>query len=85
MIIAMPRDASKYPKRVYMEEICAELSVHRSTVVTWDNKHWLPKGLEFQRDENGWRYWTRAQLKKARKWHNRPGKRRAPRQVDQTA
>lgn len=75
MIIAMPRDTSAFPDRVYMDEICEQLEVHRSTVVTWDNKGWLPVELEFNRDENGWRYWDREQLLLARKWHNRPGKR----------
>ena len=77
----MPRDTSIYPERVYMDQICEDLKVHRSTVVTWDNKNWLPEGLEFQRDESAWRYWTPAQLEKAREWHNRPSKRRAPQRV----
>ena len=75
----MPRDTSQYQDRCYMDEICRELSVHRSTVVTWDTKGWLPDGLEFHRDENEWRYWDREQLERAREWHNRPNKRRAPR------
>ena len=78
MIIAMPRDTSMFTDRVYMDKICSELAVHRSTVVTWDTKNWLPEGLEFHRDENEWRYWTKEQLERAREWHNRPGKRRAP-------
>lgn len=78
MIIAMARDTSEYPDRVYMGDICSALTVHRSTVVTWDRNSWLPEGLEFHRDESNRRYWTRAQLKKARKWHDRPGKRSAP-------
>lgn len=73
----MPRDTSAFTDRVYMDEICTELSVHRSTVVTWDVKGWLPEGLEFQRDENGWRYWTRVQFERVREWHGRPGKRSA--------
>jgi hypothetical protein len=81
----MPRDTSQYPDRAYMDEICTDLSVHRSTVVTWDNKNWLPEGLEFKRDENGWRYWTREQLERARVWHNRPDKRSAPHRTNQTA
>lgn len=75
----MPRDTSVFPNRIYMDEICEALSVHRSTVVTWDNKNWLPEGLEFKRDENEWRYWNREQLERAREWHNRPTKRRSPR------
>jgi hypothetical protein len=78
MIIGMPRDTSKFVDRIYMDEICETLAVHRSTVVTWDTKGWLPEGLAFHRDESGWRYWTVEQLGQARKWHNRPGKRRAP-------
>ena len=70
-----------FTDRVYMDEIQTELSVHRSTVVTWDNKGWLPEGLEFHRDENQWRYWTREQFEKVREWHNRPGKRRTPRSI----
>lgn len=68
-----------FTDRVYMDEICTELAVHRSTVVTWDTKRWLPTALGFHRDENGWRYWTREQLEAGREWHNRPGKRRSPR------
>lgn len=79
MIIGMPRDTSAFPQRVYMEEIQRELSVHRSTVITWEVKGWLPDGLKFHRDENNWRYWDRKQLPAAHEWHNRPGKRRAPR------
>lgn len=79
MIIGMPRDTSMFTERAYMDEICEQLEVHRSTVVTWDNKGWLPADLAFHRDENSWRYWTREQLELAREWHNRPGKRRAPR------
>jgi hypothetical protein len=83
MIIAMPRDTSQHTDRVYMEEICRELKRDRSTIVTWDNKHWLPEGLEFQRDENGWRYWSREQLERAREWVNSPAPARtAPSQPD---
>jgi len=82
MIIGMPRDTSEFTDRVYMSEIQKELKVHRSTVLTWDSKGWLPDHLAFQRDESGWRYWTREQLEKAREWHNRPGKRRAPRSMN---
>jgi hypothetical protein len=82
MIIAMPRDTSMFTDRAYMDEICSELGVHRSTVITWDNKNWLPEGLEFQRDENEWRYWNREQLKQAREWHNRPSKRRSHRSTN---
>jgi hypothetical protein len=78
MIIAMPRDTSQFPDRVYMAEISRELVKDRSTVVTWDVKGWLPEDLQFHRDENGWRYWTREQLESARRWVNRPGRRRAP-------
>lgn len=78
MIIAMPRDTSRFPERVYMSEICSELNRHRSTIVTWDNKNWLPEGLEFQTDENGWRYWDRPQLEQAREWVNNPARYRAP-------
>ena len=62
-----------------MDEIQGELKVHRSTIITWERKGWLPEGLEFHRDESKWRYWTKEQLEQARKWHTRPGKRRAPR------
>jgi hypothetical protein len=85
MIIAMPRDTSQHTDRVYMAEISSELQRDRSTIVTWDTKHWLPEGLEFQRDENGWRYWSREQLERAREWVNSPTRRRAPRRVNQTA
>lgn len=78
MIIGMPRDTSEYTDRVYMAEITRELDRDRSTVITWDNRGWLPAGLEFQRDENGWRYWTREQLEKAREWVVSPTRRRAP-------
>jgi hypothetical protein len=79
MIIAMARDTTQFPDRVYMAEISNELKRDRSTIVTWDTKKWLPDGLEFQRDENGWRYWSRDQLEKAREWVNSPTRRRAPR------
>jgi hypothetical protein len=82
MIIGMPRDTSQFTDRVYMDEICSELKVHRSTVITWDNRGWLPEGLEFQRDESRWRYWTRDQFERVRTWHQRPGKRRSPRSVN---
>jgi hypothetical protein len=81
----MARDTSNYPERVYMAEIETELKRGRSTIVTWDNKGWLPEGLEFHRDENDWRYWTREQLERAREWLNDPSRRRAPQVVDQTA
>jgi hypothetical protein len=79
MIIAMARDTSQFPDRVYMAEISSELKRDRSTIVTWDTRKWLPDGLEFHRDENGWRYWTREQLVVAREWVNSPSRRRAPR------
>jgi hypothetical protein len=82
MIIAMPRDLSDYPGRVYMAEICRELVKDRSTVITWDTKKWLPEHLLFERDENGWRYWSRDQLEQARAWINRPGRRRAPQRTN---
>jgi len=81
MIIAMPRDTSQFPDRVYMAEISRELKRDRSTVVTWDNRGWLPAGLEFHRDENGWRYWDREQLEQAREWVSRPSRRRTPRSI----
>lgn len=61
-----------------MGEIERELSRSRSTIRTWERYHWLPDGLEFHRDEIGWRYWTRAQLELARQWINRPGRRSGP-------
>lgn len=61
-----------------MAEISEELKRDRSTVVSWDKNEWLPEGLEFQRDENGWRFWTRAQLEQAREWVNSPSRRRSP-------
>jgi hypothetical protein len=82
MIIAMARDTSQFPDRVYMAEISSELKRDRSTIVTWDTRNWLPDGLEFHRDENGWRYWTRDQIKLIKRWmrkrnkgRSRPGKR----------
>lgn len=82
MIIGMPRDTSVFPNRAYMDEICEQLGVHRSTVVTWDNKGWLPADLAFHRDKGGWRYWDKDQLERAREWHNRPGKRSARRSTN---
>jgi hypothetical protein len=82
MIIAMPRDTSQYVDRAYMAEISRELQRDRSTIVTWDTHNWLPEGLEFKRDENGWRYWDKDQLEKAREWVNSPSRRRAPRSVN---
>jgi hypothetical protein len=78
MIIAMAKDTTQFPDRVYMNEMENELKRDRSTIVTWDKKGWLPDGLEFYRDENGWRYWSREQLEKAREWVNSPTRRRAP-------
>jgi hypothetical protein len=78
MIIGMPRDTSQFPERAYMAEICSVLERDRSTVVSWDNNNWLPEGLEFQRDESGWRFWDRAQLEQAREWVNNPSRRRSP-------
>lgn len=80
----MARDTSQFTDRVYMSEIQSELKRDRSTIVTWDTKGWLPDGLAFKRDDNGWRYWTRAQLEQARAWMNavdesgKPLRRRAP-------
>lgn len=85
MIIAMPRDTSQYPDRVYMAEISRELSRDRSTIVTWDTSGWLPDDLQFHRDEIDWRYWTREQLEAAREWVSNPTRRRAPRRFNQTA
>jgi hypothetical protein len=72
MIIAMPRDTSQFADRVYMAEIESELKRKRSTIITWDKLNRLPDDLAFQTDENGWRYWTREQLEKARAWVNSP-------------
>jgi hypothetical protein len=72
MIIAMPRDTSQYPDRCYMAEISETLKRNRSTIVTWDNKGRLPEELAFKTDDNGWRYWTREQLEKARVWVDNP-------------
>jgi hypothetical protein len=82
MIIAMPRDTSQFPDRVYMAEITRELKRDRSTVITWDTHGWLPEGLAFSRDENGWRYWSRDQLERARTWVSDPSRRRAPRRTN---
>ena len=79
MIIAMPLDVTRFPQRVYMAEISKELVRDRSTVITWERREWLPEGLEFHRDDQNRRYWTREQLELARAWVNRPGRRRAPR------
>lgn len=78
MIIAMAKDTTQYPDRAYMSKIEDELKRDRSTIVTWDQKGWLPEGLEFKRDENNWRYWTLDQLEQAREWVNSPTRRRAP-------
>ena len=51
-----------------MADIERELDRDRSTIRTWERNGWLPKGLEFHRDESGWRYWTKAQIKKAKTW-----------------
>jgi hypothetical protein len=72
MIIAMPRDTSQFTDRVYMAEIESTLKRKRSTIITWDKLGRLPDELAFETDENGWRYWTREQLEKARKWVNSP-------------
>jgi hypothetical protein len=85
MIIAMPRDTSQHTDRVYMDEITSSLKRSRSTVITWERMKWLPEGLEFHRDDGGWRYWTREQLEQARAWMNRPGRRRAPHSASSAA
>jgi hypothetical protein len=82
MIIVMARNTSLYPERVYMAEISRELHKHRSTVITWDTHGWLPADLVFNRDDHGWRYWTRDQLERAREWVSSPTRRRAPRSVN---
>lgn len=61
-----------------MGEIERVLHRNRSTIRTWETQGWLPDGLEFKRDEIGWRYWTRAQLEEALVWINRPGRRSGP-------
>jgi hypothetical protein len=91
MIIAMPRDTSDHPERVYMEEITRELKRHRSTVVTWERFNSFPERLAFHRDAGGWRYWTREQLEQARAWMNavdedgKPLRRRAPHSASNAA
>lgn len=72
MIIVMPRDLSEHPDRCYMNEISRELNRHRATIITWDEKGRLPEELAFSRDENGWRYWSREQLERARQWVDSP-------------
>jgi hypothetical protein len=72
MIIAMARNVSRYRNRAYMSEICEELGRPRQTIVYWDAQGRLPRRLAFKRDENGWRYWTRAQLAYAREWVTSP-------------
>lgn len=53
---------------VYMAEIERALVRNRSTIRTWERLGWLPIELEFHRDENDWRYWTREQLALALEW-----------------
>lgn len=86
MIIAMPRDTSQYTDRCYMAEIESELQRKRSTIITWHKLGRLPEGLAFQTDDNGWRYWTRDQLEKAKKWVNNPERlKTTPKQFQKTA
>jgi hypothetical protein len=75
MITQMSRDLTKFTERVYMAEIERELDRHRSTIRIWESKGWLPESLKFHRDEAGWRYWTKGQLKEAKEWmtSRRPG------------
>lgn len=51
-----------------MKEIEAALLRSRSTIRMWERMKWLPEGLEFHRDESGWRYWTDEQLVRVREW-----------------
>lgn len=67
----MSRDVSKYRNRVYMSEISDALGRPRATIISWDTHGRLPRRLAFKRDENGWRYWTRAQLELAKEWQDR--------------
>lgn len=64
----MSRDVSQHTDRVYMAEIEDELKRNRSTIRVWEKQGWLPDGLEFHRDEAGWRYWTRDQLRRVKEW-----------------
>lgn len=64
----MSRDLTAYPSRVYMAEIEIKLDRGRSTIRTWERMGWLPEELAFHRDEAGWRYWTKDQLKLAKRW-----------------
>jgi hypothetical protein len=48
------------------------LGRHRSTIISWERSGRLPADLEFKRDDGNWRYWSRAQLKKALIWVNGP-------------
>lgn len=59
-----------------MSEIEQELGKSRSTIITWDRKGRLPEELRFETDENGWRYWTREQLERAREWAGDPDRQR---------
>ncbi len=56
------------PEHVYMLELEEELDRGRSTIRSWERNEWLPAELLPHRDENGWRYWTRAQVEQIKEW-----------------
>lgn len=66
--MVMSTEERRHEGRYYMEEIEREIGRHRSTIRTWESRGWLPDGLAFNRDENGWRYWTDEQLVQVKQW-----------------
>lgn len=62
------RDTSSHPDRVYMAEAEQLLERNRSSIRVWEDRGWLPSELMPHRDENGWRYWTRAQIDGIKRW-----------------
>lgn len=66
-----------------MAEIERELERDRSTIRTWERMGWLPNGLEFHRDEQGWRYWDHKQLELVKTWmrSRNPGRTKTNREI----
>lgn len=54
--------------RVYLGELARELDRREGTIRGWEADGILPKKLLPKRDERGWRYWTKTQVKQIREW-----------------
>jgi hypothetical protein len=63
---------------IYMRDLTKIIHRRPATIRMWEREEWLPKKLLPKRNENGWRYWTSAQVEGIKKWMKdndmRPGR-----------